>query len=72
MCQEVMVQGLAARIPVVAGVWFEAKAKVEVEWVNHLQQYQAEVVSVQTVEKRSLTLLGSLVMQKAVQNVVRK
>ena len=45
---------------------------VKAKWVNHLQQYRAEVVSVQTVEKRSLTLPDSLVMQKAVQNVVRE
>ena len=65
-----MVQALTARVPAQAAVWVEAK--VEAEWADHFPQGRAEVVSVQTVEKRSLTLLDSLVMQKAVQNVVRK
>ncbi len=65
-----MVQGLAARVPAQAAVWVEAK--VEAGWADHLPQDRAEVVSVQTVEQRLLILLDSLVMQQAVQNVVRE
>jgi len=67
-----MVQGLLARVPARAVVWVEAKAKVEAEWVGHLQQGRAEIVSVRTVEQRLLMLPDSLVTQKAVLNVVRK
>ena len=55
-----------------AGVWGEAKAGVEAEWADHLQQDRAEIVSVQTAEQRLLMLSDSLVTQKAVLNVVRK
>jgi hypothetical protein len=67
-----MVQGLSARVPAQAGVWVEAKAKVEAEWADHSPQARAEVVSAQTAGKRLLTLLDSRVMQKAVLNVVQK
>jgi hypothetical protein len=67
-----MVQDLQAKVPAQAGVWVEAKARVEAEWADHLQQGRAEVVFVRAVEQRSLILLDSLVMQKVVQNVVRK
>ena len=66
------VQGLAARVPVVAGVWAEARAKVEAEWMDRLQQGRVVVVYARTVEQRSPMLQDSLVMQKAVQNVVRE
>ena len=58
-----MVQGLRARVPAQAGVWVEAKAKVEAEWADHLPQGRAEVVSVQTAEQRLLMPPDSLVMQ---------
>lgn len=67
-----MVQGLRARVPVQAGVWVEAKAKVEAGWADRLRQGQVVIAYVRTVEQRSLMLQDSLVMQKAVQNVVRK
>jgi hypothetical protein len=56
-----MVQGR----PVVA-------VEVEAGWAGHLQQDRAEVVYARTAEQRLLMLPGSLVMQKIVQNVVRK
>jgi len=68
----VTVQGLAVRVPVVDGVWAEARAKVEAEWADHFPQGRAEVVSVRTVEQRSPMLQDSLVMRKAVLNVARK
>jgi hypothetical protein len=55
-----------------AGVWVEAKAKVKAEWADHLPQGRAEVASVRTVEQRLRMLPDSLVMRKAVRNVVRK
>lgn len=67
-----MVQGLRARVPAQAGVWGKAPDAEEAEWAGRLQQGRVEVVSVQTAEKRSLMLQDSLVMQKAVQNVVQK
>jgi len=67
-----MVQGLPAKVPAQAGVWAEAKAKVEAEWVDHLLQGRAEVVSVRIAEQQLLILPGSLVMQKAALNVVQK
>jgi len=68
----VTVQGLAAKVPVQAGVWVEVKSRVEAEWVDHLQQDRAEVVYARTAEQRLLMLPGSLVMQKIVLSVVRK
>ncbi len=44
-------------------VWDEARARVEAEWVDHLQQDRAEIVSVQTAEQRLLMLPGSRVIQ---------
>jgi len=67
-----MVQGLPARVPVQAGVWVGARARVEAEWADHLQQGRAEIVYALTVDQRSLMLPDSLVMRKAVQNVVQK
>ena len=67
-----MVQVLAAKGPVRDVVWAEARARVEAEWVVHLQQGRAEIVSVRTAEQRLLMLLDSLVMQKVVLSVVRK
>ena len=67
-----MVQGLVARVPAQAGVWVELKARAEVGWADHLQQGRAEIVSVRTAATRPLMLPGSLVMQKAVLNVVQK
>jgi len=68
----VTVQGLPARVPAQAGVWVEAKAKVEAGWADHLQQGRAVIAYVQTAGKRLHMLPDSLVMQKAVLNVVRK
>ena len=67
-----MVQALAVRVPAQAEVWVEARVRVEAEWVALLQQDRAEIVSVRTAEQRPLILPDSLVMQKAVRNVVRK
>ena len=69
-----MEQGLQARVPVQAGVWVEAKAKVKVEagWADHLRQGRAVVAFVQTAEQRLLMLQDSLVMQKVVPSVVQK
>ena len=67
-----MVQGLAARVPVQAGVWVEVEVKVEAEWVDHLPQGRAVIACVRVAEQRSLMLQGSLVTQKAVLNVVHK
>jgi hypothetical protein len=67
-----MVPGLPARVRVQAGVWVEVEAKVEAEWAGHLRQGQVVIAYVRTAEQRSLMLQGSLVMQKAVLNVVQK
>ena len=72
LCQEATVQDLLVKDPAQGVVWAEAKAGVEAGWEGHLQQGQAEIVSVRTAEQRSLILLDSLVIQKAVQNVERK
>jgi hypothetical protein len=67
-----MVQGLWVKVPAQAGAWVEVRAGVEAEWADHFQQDRVEVVYARTVEQRSPILLDSLVMQKVVQNVVRK
>jgi len=69
-----MEQGLQARVPVQAGVWVEAKAKVKVEagWADHLRQGRAVIACVRTAAQQPLMLPGSLVMQKAALSVVRK
>ena len=72
LCQEVTVQVLVVKDPAQAGVWAKARARVEAEWVDHLRQGRAEIVSVRTVEQRLLMLQDSLVMQKAVLSVERK
>jgi len=72
LCQEVMVQGLLVKGPAQDVVWGKARARVEAGWAGRLQQGRAEVVSVRTVEQRSLMLQDSLVMQRAVLSVVRK
>jgi len=51
-----MVQGLAARVPVVAGVWGEAKDRVEAEWVDNSLQARAELVSAQNAVTKNLIL----------------
>ena len=66
------VQALPVKDPAQAVVWGKVRARVEAEWVGHLQQGRAEIVSVRTAEQRLLMLPDSLVMQKAVRNVVRK
>ena len=63
LCQEVTVQALAAKGPAQDVVWVEVKDRVEAEWVVHLQQGRAEIVSVRTAEQRLLMLQDSLVMQ---------
>jgi hypothetical protein len=67
-----MEQGLRARVPAQAGVWVEAKAKVEAGWADHLQQGRAVIAFVQTAEQRLLMLQDSLVIQKVVLSVVQK
>ncbi len=64
-----MVQVLAAKGPAQGGAWVEARARVKAGWADHLQQGQAEIVSVRTVEQRSLMLQDSLAMQRAVLSV---
>jgi len=68
----VTVQALPARDPAQDAVWGEAKARVEAEWADHLQQDRAEIASVRTVEQRLLMLQGSLVMQRTARSVVRR
>jgi len=65
-------QGLVVRVPGQAGVWVEARARAEAEWVARLQQDRAEVVSVRNAEQRLDMLPESLVMQKAVRSVERE
>jgi hypothetical protein len=72
LCQEVTVQGLLVKGLAQDVVWAEAKARVEAEWVDRLPQGRAEAVYVRNAEQRLLMLPDSLVMQKAVLNVVRK
>ena len=67
-----MVQGLQAKVPAQAGVWVEAKARAEAEWAVRLPLDRVEVVYAQVADIQSLILQGNLVMQKVVQNVVRK
>jgi hypothetical protein len=67
-----MVQDLLVKGPAQDVVWVEAKAKVEAGWEAHLPQVRVVVVCALTAEQRSLMLPGSLAMQKAVLNVVRK
>ena len=67
-----MEQGLRARVPAQAGVWVEAKAKVEAGWADHLRQGRAVIAFVQTAEQRLLMLQDSLAMQKVVLSVVQK
>ena len=66
------VQVLAVKGPAQDVVWDEAKVKAEAEWVDRLLEDQAEVVSVQNAEQRSLMLSDSLAIKEAVLNVVRK
>ena len=58
-----MVQVLAAKVPVAAGVWVEAKDRAEVEWGDHSPRDRAEIVSAQVADKRLLMLSGSLAMR---------
>jgi len=67
-----MVQGLPARAPAQAGAWGKAKARVEAEWVGRLPQGRVEIAYVRNAAQQSPMLQGSLVMQKAVLNVVQK
>ena len=67
-----MVQGQQVKGPARVGLWVEAEPKVGAGWVGHLRQGRAEIVSVRTVEQRSLMLQVSLVMRKAVLSVEQK
>ena len=67
-----MVPGLPARVPARAVVWAEAADAAEAEWAGHLLQARAVIAYVQTAEQLLLILQDSLVMQKAVLNVVQK
>ena len=58
-----MEQVLLVRDPAQDVIWDEARARVEAEWADHLQQGRAEIVSVQNVEQRLLILPDSLVMR---------
>jgi len=68
LCQEETVQDLGAKDPVEV----EDEDKVEAEWTDHLQRGRAEIVYVQAAEQQLLMLQDSLVIQKAVLNVVQK
>jgi len=72
LCQEETVQGLPAKGQAQDVVWDEARARVEAEWEDHSQQGQAEIVSAQAAELKSLMLPDSLVIKKYVLSVVRK
>jgi len=72
LCQEVTVQGLRARVPVQAGVWVEAKDKVEAGWADLMPQGRAVIAYVRAVAQQPLMLRNNLVMQKVVLNVVRE
>jgi hypothetical protein len=67
-----MVQDLLVKGPAQVVVWDEAKVLVEAGWADRLPQGRVVIAYVRTAEQRSLMLLGSLVIQKAVLNVVRK
>ena len=66
------VQGLAARVPVAAGVWAEARAKVKVEWADHLPQGPAEIAYVRTAIIQNRTSPDNLVIKKSALNVERQ
>ena len=68
LCQEETVEDLGDKDPVEV----EDEDKVEAEWTDHLQQARVEIVYAQTAEQQLLMLQDSLVMQKAVLNVVQK
>ena len=67
-----MVQVLAVKGPVRDVVWVEARARVEAEWEDHLQQGRAVIASVRSAEQQLLILQDSLAMQKVVRSVERK
>ena len=67
-----MVQDRVAKDQAQDVVWVEARARVEAEWVDHLQQGQVEIVSAQAAELKSLMLPDSLVMQRVVLSVEQK
>jgi len=68
----VTVQVLVAKGPAQAGVWVEAKGKVEAGWADRLRQDRAEIVSVRVAEQQFLMLPDSPVTQEAAPNVVQK
>ena len=72
LCQEAMVQGRLAKGQAQDVAWDEARAKVEAEWEDRLQQGRAEIVCAQAVEQRLLILQDSRVMQRVVPSVERK
>jgi len=59
LCQEVTEQAQLVKDQVQVGVWVEAKAKVEAEWVELLQQDRAEIAYAQTAAQQCPTLLDS-------------
>jgi len=67
-----MVQVLLVKGPAQAEVWVEVKAKAEAGWADRLQQVRAVIAYVRTAGQRLFMLQDSLVMQKAVLNVVQK
>ena len=67
-----MVQDLPVRDPARAEVWAETADAAEAEWADHLPQARVVIAYVQTAEQQLLMLQDSLVMQKAVLNVVQK
>ena len=58
--------------PAQAVVWAEAADAAEAEWADHLLQARVVIAYVQTAEQQLLMLQDSLVIQKAVLNVVQK
>ena len=67
-----MVQGLWAKGLAQAGVWVEAKAKVEAGWADRLPQGRVEVVFARTAEQRLPMLQDSRAMRRAVLSVEQK
>jgi hypothetical protein len=72
LCQGATVQDPQARGLAQVGVWVGSRVKVEAEWAGHFPQVRAVIAYVRTAAQQLLMLQGSLVMQKAVLNVVQK
>jgi len=67
-----MVQALQARVPAQAGVWVEARARVEAEWAGRSPQGRAEIVYAPTVATRSRTSPDNPAIKNPALNVVQE